>query len=108
MWAVIMSVLNQQLYPVPSCPQLKCFLVINSTVCLFHFAESILIINPQSLPFRKRSTLLSYFTGVPRIFTDAENAEILPLEQQLSHEDDSSFLEYIQTSRININIRQVF
>ncbi|KAL6186332.1 hypothetical protein ACLB2K_042452 [Fragaria x ananassa] len=48
------------------------------------------------------------FHGVPRIFTDAENAEILPLEQQLSHEDDSSLLEYIQTSRININIRQVF
>ncbi|KAM5568222.1 alpha-ketoglutarate-dependent dioxygenase alkB [Rosa sericea] len=48
------------------------------------------------------------FHGVPRIFTDRENAEIVPLEQQFSHEDDSSFLEYIQTSRININIRQVF
>ncbi|XP_050373232.1 alpha-ketoglutarate-dependent dioxygenase alkB [Argentina anserina] len=48
------------------------------------------------------------FHGVPRIFTDSENADIVPLEQQLSHEDDSSLLEYIQTSRININIRQVF
>lgn len=48
------------------------------------------------------------FHGVPRIFTDRENAEIVPLEQQFSHEDDSCFLEYIQTSRVNINIRQVF
>lgn len=48
------------------------------------------------------------FHGVPRIFTDNENAEIAPLELQFSHEDDCSFLEYIRTSRININIRQVF
>ncbi|KAA8528970.1 hypothetical protein F0562_033542 [Nyssa sinensis] len=48
------------------------------------------------------------FHGVPRIFTDKENAEITPLELQFSHEDDLCFLEYIKTSRININIRQVF
>ncbi|KAJ0038243.1 hypothetical protein Pint_23730 [Pistacia integerrima] len=48
------------------------------------------------------------FHGVPRIFTDEENAEIAPLELQFSHEEDCSFLEYIRTSRININIRQVF
>ncbi|MED6172501.1 hypothetical protein PIB30_050647 [Stylosanthes scabra] len=48
------------------------------------------------------------FHGVPRIFTDEENAEIDHLEAQLSHEDDLCFLKYIQTSRININIRQVF
>ncbi|KAK7379576.1 hypothetical protein VNO80_05039 [Phaseolus coccineus] len=48
------------------------------------------------------------FHGVPRIFTDEENAEIGHLETQLTHEDDLCFLQYIQTSRININIRQVF
>ncbi|KAJ9169326.1 hypothetical protein P3X46_017531 [Hevea brasiliensis] len=46
------------------------------------------------------------FHGVPRIFTDEENAEITPLELHLSQEND--FLKYIRTSRININIRQVF
>lgn len=48
------------------------------------------------------------FHGVPRIFTDKEHAEITPLELQFSHGDDLCFLEYIRTSRININIRQVF
>ncbi|KAJ8759090.1 hypothetical protein K2173_003328 [Erythroxylum novogranatense] len=46
------------------------------------------------------------FHGVPRIFTDKENAEIMPLEVHFSREID--FLEYIRSSRININIRQVF
>ncbi|PSS13679.1 Alpha-ketoglutarate-dependent dioxygenase [Actinidia chinensis var. chinensis] len=48
------------------------------------------------------------FHGVPRIFTDDENAEITPLELQFSDQDDLCFLEYIRTSRININMRQVF
>ncbi|GFY99974.1 oxidoreductase, 2OG-Fe(II) oxygenase family protein [Actinidia rufa] len=48
------------------------------------------------------------FHGVPRIFTDNENAEITPLELQFSDQDDLCFLEYIRTSRININMRQVF
>ncbi|KAF8399960.1 hypothetical protein HHK36_015832 [Tetracentron sinense] len=48
------------------------------------------------------------FHGVPRIFTDKENAEVTPLSLQLSHQDDLCFMEYIRTSRININIRQVF
>ncbi|KAL8218841.1 hypothetical protein R6Q57_022214 [Mikania cordata] len=48
------------------------------------------------------------FHGVPRIFTDMQNAEIGSLEKQLSDEDDICYLEYIKTSRININIRQVF
>lgn len=48
------------------------------------------------------------FHGVPRIFTDKENAAIIDLEAHFSHEDDACFLEYIRTSRININIRQVF
>ncbi|KAF5449331.1 hypothetical protein F2P56_029792 [Juglans regia] len=48
------------------------------------------------------------FHGVPRIFTDKEHAEITPIELQFSHEDDHCYLEYIRTSRININIRQVF
>ncbi|KAG9144603.1 hypothetical protein Leryth_010812 [Lithospermum erythrorhizon] len=47
------------------------------------------------------------FHGVPRIFTDGGHAEISDLESCFSHEDDSSFLEYCRTSRININIRQV-
>ncbi|KDP26806.1 hypothetical protein JCGZ_17964 [Jatropha curcas] len=46
------------------------------------------------------------FHGVPRIFTDEENAEISPLELHFSQEND--LLQYIRTSRININIRQVF
>ncbi|XP_076916609.1 DNA N(6)-methyladenine demethylase ALKBH1A-like [Bidens hawaiensis] len=48
------------------------------------------------------------FHGVPRIFTDTEHAEIGCLEKQLSDEDDIFYLDYIKTSRININIRQVF
>ncbi|MQL94037.1 hypothetical protein Taro_026691 [Colocasia esculenta] len=48
------------------------------------------------------------FHGVPRIFTDEENADIFSLVSQLSDEGNLNFLEYIQTSRININIRQVF
>ncbi|CAE5957227.1 unnamed protein product [Arabidopsis arenosa] len=48
------------------------------------------------------------FHGVPRIFTDAENAEIGALESELSHVSGNFFAEYIKTSRININIRQVF
>ncbi|OWM76212.1 hypothetical protein CDL15_Pgr009858 [Punica granatum] len=47
------------------------------------------------------------FHGVPRIFTDKENAEIDPLESHFWHKDDH-FLDYIKSSRININIRQVF
>ncbi|MCD9644885.1 hypothetical protein HAX54_033409 [Datura stramonium] len=45
-------------------------------------------------------------SGVPRIFTDKEHAEISSLELQFSDEEDSAFLEYIRTCRININIRQ--
>ncbi|KAI3733345.1 hypothetical protein L6452_12788 [Arctium lappa] len=48
------------------------------------------------------------FHGVPRVFTDTENAEIGALEKQFSGENDICYLEYIKTSRININIRQVF
>lgn len=48
------------------------------------------------------------FHGVPRIFTDKVNAEITSLVAQFSHEDDHGYLEYIRSSRININIRQVF
>nr|XP_043608476.1 alpha-ketoglutarate-dependent dioxygenase alkB [Erigeron canadensis] len=48
------------------------------------------------------------FHGVPRIFTDTENADIGALEKQFSDEDDGCYLEYISNSRININIRQVF
>ncbi|KAL6521969.1 hypothetical protein OROMI_031846 [Orobanche minor] len=44
------------------------------------------------------------FHGMPRIFIDAEYAEIEPLEKVLSDEDDICYLEYIKTSRININI----
>ncbi|KAF3492987.1 hypothetical protein DY000_02057866, partial [Brassica cretica] len=48
------------------------------------------------------------FHGVPRIFIDEENADIGALESELSHESGDFFAEYIKTSRININIRQVF
>lgn len=49
------------------------------------------------------------FHGVPRIFTDREHSEIAALEKQLSiNSSDSCFLDYIRSSRININIRQVF
>lgn len=46
--------------------------------------------------------------GVPRIFIDEENADIGALESELSHENGDFIAEYIKTSRININIRQVF
>lgn len=48
------------------------------------------------------------FHGVPRIFTDEESEEISLLEKRFSSRDDLHFLEYMRTSRININIRQVF
>ncbi|KAJ8451517.1 hypothetical protein Cgig2_018151 [Carnegiea gigantea] len=49
------------------------------------------------------------FHGVPRIFTDEEHSEIAALEKQLSvSSSDRCFLDYISSSRININIRQVF
>uniref|UniRef100_A0A0D3HLW2 Fe2OG dioxygenase domain-containing protein n=1 Tax=Oryza barthii TaxID=65489 RepID=A0A0D3HLW2_9ORYZ len=48
------------------------------------------------------------FHGVPRIFTGSDQAEISALVPQLSAEDDSFILNYIQNSRININIRQVY
>ncbi|KMT07459.1 hypothetical protein BVRB_6g150770 [Beta vulgaris subsp. vulgaris] len=48
------------------------------------------------------------FHGVPRIFTDTEHSEIAPLEKHFTTEHDRCFLDYIGTSRININIRQVF
>ncbi|XP_010458585.1 PREDICTED: alpha-ketoglutarate-dependent dioxygenase alkB-like [Camelina sativa] len=48
------------------------------------------------------------YHGIPRIFTDEESAEIGALESELSRESGSYFAEYIKTSRININIRQVF
>ncbi|XP_010530546.1 PREDICTED: alpha-ketoglutarate-dependent dioxygenase alkB [Tarenaya hassleriana] len=69
---------------------------------------------PQAMFLRSGDVVLmagearECFHGVPRVFTDEENAEIGPLESALSHGSDSSFLEYIKTSRININIRQVF
>ncbi|CAN1313509.1 Alpha-ketoglutarate-dependent dioxygenase alkB [Linum perenne] len=46
------------------------------------------------------------FHGVPRIFIDEENAEIASLETHLAEE--THLLDYIRSSRININIRQVF
>lgn len=49
------------------------------------------------------------FHGVPRIFTDKEHSEIAALEKQLSiSSSDRCFFDYISSSRININIRQVF
>lgn len=48
------------------------------------------------------------FHGVPRIFTDREHSEIASLEKHFSSEYDCCFLDYIRSSRININIRQVF
>lgn len=48
------------------------------------------------------------FHGIPRIFAEKEKSEIAHLELQFSKEHDVCFLEYIRTSRININIRQVF
>ncbi|KAL0921352.1 hypothetical protein M5K25_008416 [Dendrobium thyrsiflorum] len=47
------------------------------------------------------------FHGVPRIFTDSEHADNVDLLSQFSNEADLCFREYIRTSRININIRQV-
>ncbi|XP_068666165.1 DNA N(6)-methyladenine demethylase ALKBH1A [Aristolochia californica] len=47
------------------------------------------------------------FHGIPRIFTDEENAEVSLLASQFLKPVDQLFLEYIRTSRININIRQV-
>lgn len=52
-------------------------------------------------------TRSSDFAGVPRIFTDEENAEVSILASQFCCKDDRSFAEYIRSSRININIRQV-
>ncbi|KAJ0972533.1 hypothetical protein J5N97_020492, partial [Dioscorea zingiberensis] len=47
------------------------------------------------------------FHGIPRIFTDEESADVSALLSQFSSAGDQPILEYIRTSRININIRQV-
>ncbi|KAG9445963.1 hypothetical protein H6P81_012091 [Aristolochia fimbriata] len=48
------------------------------------------------------------FHGIPRIFTEEEDAEVSSLASQFQKpEDQLFFAEYIRTSRININIRQV-
>ncbi|KAJ6846023.1 alpha-ketoglutarate-dependent dioxygenase alkB isoform X2 [Iris pallida] len=47
------------------------------------------------------------FHGIPRIFTDQDQAEVSSLSQEFSNEQDVCFRDYIETSRININIRQV-
>ncbi|XP_078433402.1 oxidoreductase, 2OG-Fe(II) oxygenase family protein [Wolffia australiana] len=48
------------------------------------------------------------FHGVPRIFCDDENADCSALVSHLTGEEDIVLREYIQNSRVNINIRQVF
>ncbi|CAN6472350.1 unnamed protein product [Victoria cruziana] len=48
------------------------------------------------------------FHGVPRIFTDEDNADVSALVQQFSSADEFYFKDYIHTSRININVRQVY
>lgn len=69
---------------------------------------------PQAMFLRSGDVVLmagearECFHGVPRIFTDEENSEMAHLEPQLSNPKDICYLEYIRTSRININIRQVF
>lgn len=55
-----------------------------------------------------RITFGFYIAGVPRIFTESDQQEISALVSQLSGEDDLFILNYIQNSRININIRQVY
>ncbi|PKA55532.1 Alpha-ketoglutarate-dependent dioxygenase alkB [Apostasia shenzhenica] len=47
------------------------------------------------------------FHGVPRIFTDSAHADNGAFLSELSDEADYCFREYIKTSRVNINIRQV-
>ncbi|KAJ6815381.1 alpha-ketoglutarate-dependent dioxygenase alkB isoform X2 [Iris pallida] len=47
------------------------------------------------------------FHGIPRIFTDQDQVEVSSLSQEFSNEQDVCFRDYIETSRININIRQV-
>nr|QEG03076.1 alpha-ketoglutarate-dependent dioxygenase isoform X1 [Cymbidium ensifolium]QEG03080.1 alpha-ketoglutarate-dependent dioxygenase isoform X2 [Cymbidium ensifolium] len=47
------------------------------------------------------------FHGVPRIFAHSDQADNAALISQFSNEADLCFREYIRTSRININIRQV-
>lgn len=47
------------------------------------------------------------FHGVPRIFTDPEHADNQALLSHFSSESDLCFRDYIKSSRININIRQV-
>ncbi|KAL9151733.1 hypothetical protein ABFS82_11G071600 [Erythranthe guttata] len=70
--------------------------------------------NPTAMFLRSGDVVLmagearECFHGVPRIFTDAENAEISDLESQFTGEDEKPYLNYVRTSRININIRQVF
>ncbi|KQJ91676.1 alpha-ketoglutarate-dependent dioxygenase alkB [Brachypodium distachyon] len=48
------------------------------------------------------------FHGVPRIFTESDQQEILAVVSQLSGDDDRFISDYIRNSRININIRQVY
>ncbi|CAL9120662.1 Alpha-ketoglutarate-dependent dioxygenase [Musa troglodytarum] len=47
------------------------------------------------------------FHGVPRIFIDDEHAENSDLLSKFSGEEDRCFVDYVKSSRVNINIRQV-
>ncbi|CAH8383987.1 unnamed protein product [Eruca vesicaria subsp. sativa] len=70
--------------------------------------------NPHAMYLRSGDVVLmagearECFHGVPRIFIDEENADIGALEPELSRESGHFCAEYIKSSRININIRQVF
>lgn len=55
-----------------------------------------------------RITYGLYSTGVPRIFTEGDQQDISGLVSELSDDDDRFILDYIHSSRININIRQVY
>ncbi|KAJ3671874.1 hypothetical protein LUZ60_007953 [Juncus effusus] len=47
------------------------------------------------------------FHGVPRIFSDGDNSDIDLVVNEFMSKDEKFILEYVRSSRININIRQV-
>lgn len=87
---------------------LKCYLCRRYMHLDIRFQQCWVIHSFVERSLNSQNMLCGCLVGVPRIFIDVETDETSLLEKQFSNQDDVHFLEYIRTSRININIRQVF
>lgn len=68
----------------------------------------VLLLLSCHLNYHHKFDAATNFAGIPRIFSDERISDTSNLMNQLSNPEDIYYAEYIGTSRININIRQVF